>query len=294
VGERLDLALWDAVKDSSDSRMLRAYLTKYPQGTFAQIANLKLESIERAPLQTRARSAPAFGRRVALVIGNSDYLNVRPLYNPRNDARDIAEMLEKKLGFTEVKVGYDLSKQALLKTLRAFGESAATADWAVIYYAGHGMEVNGTNYLIPIDATLDTEGDVEDEAVSMSRLIDRSAGAKVIKIIILDACRENPFLNRMRRVSGARGRPSRGLAEVRADTGTLIAYATAPGDVAADGAGENSPYTFALLQHMAEPELDIRIMFGKVLDTVVERSGKQQQPWFSSALGGAQFQFKPN
>jgi uncharacterized caspase-like protein len=156
------------------------------------------------------------------------------------------------------------------------------------------MEVNGTNYLVPVDATLDNEGDVEDETVPVARLIDRSAGAKVIKIIILDACRENPFLSRMQRTGRSRGGTSRGLAEIRADTGTLIAYATAPGDVAADGVGEHSPYTFALLQHMVEPELDIRIMFGKVLDTVVERSGKKQQPWFSSALGGTQFQFKPN
>lgn len=294
VGERLDLALWDAVKDSGDSRMLQAYLTKYPQGTFAQIAKLKLEGPQRAKPQAGTRSAPALGRRVALVIGNSEYMNVRPLYNPKNDARDVAEMLKTKLGFTEVKVGYDLGKSALLKTLRAFGESAATADWAVIYYAGHGMEVNGTNYLVPVDAALDNEGDVEDETVPVARLIDRSAGAKVIKIIILDACRENPFLSRMQRTGRSRGGINRGLAEIRADTGTLIAYATAPGDVAADGVGEHSPYTFALLQHLAEPELDIRIMFGKVLDAVMERSGKKQQPWFSSALGGAQFQFKPN
>ena len=216
----LEEPLWISVKDSKDIQLLNVYLRRFPEGKYAAEAQKQIDETTRlaaiASRQVRPQDGSRLGRRVALVIGNSAYQNADRLANPVNDARAIASAL-KGVGFETVQEGYDLGRDAMLKSLKSFGEAAKGADWAVIYYAGHGIEVKGVNYLIPIDAKLGDEEDVEEEAVSMSRLTGRLQDVPGIKVFILDACRENPFATRMFRRRGFRG--GGGLAAVQAELG---------------------------------------------------------------------------
>jgi uncharacterized caspase-like protein len=291
----LEEPLWISVKDSRAIPLLNVYLRRFPEGKHAAEAQKQIDETARldaiSAKQTHPQSVSRLGRRVALVIGNSAYQQADPLLNPVNDARGIAAAL-KGLGFESVLEGYDLGRDAMLKSLKSFGETAKGADWAVVYYAGHGMEVKGANYLIPVDAKLGDEEDVEEEAVPVSRLLDRLQDVARIKVFILDACRDNPFATRMFRRRGVRG-GGKGLAEIHADSGTLIAFATSPGDSALDGEGENSPYAKALIDHFGDQGREIRLMFGSVADSVQEATCKKQLPWISSPLGGKSYSFNP-
>ncbi len=216
-------------------------------------------------------------RRVALVIGNGNYA-VRPLANPPNDARALAVAL-KDLGF-EVISGENLKRAEMQQKLRAFEASLRGSTVGLFFFAGHGVQVNGVNYLIPIGADIETETDVDAEAVSANQVLSRMYAAdNPINLVILDACRDNPFRGFKR--SGARG-----LAQLRALSGTLIAYATAPDDTAADGTGSNSPYTTEILQHIRTPGLKIEDFFKRVRLGVETRTNRQQTPWESSSLRG--------
>lgn len=222
-------------------------------------------------------------RRVALVIGNGNYA-VRPLANPPNDARALALAL-KDLGF-EVISGENLKRTEMQQKLRAFEASLRGSTVGLFFFAGHGVQVNGVNYLIPIGADIETETDVDAEAVSANQVLSRMYAAdNPINLVILDACRDNPFRGFKR--SGARG-----LAQLRALSGTLIAYATAPDDTAADGTGLNSPYTTEMLQHIRTPGLKIEDFFKRVRLGVETRTNRQQTPWESSSLRG-DFYFIP-
>ena len=291
----LEEPLWISVKDSKDVQLLTVYLRRFPAGKHASEAQKQIDETTRvasiAAKQEHLRGGSRLGRRVALVIGNSAYQKADGLPNPVNDAHGIAAAL-KGLGFETVQEGYDLGRDAMLKSLKSFGEAAKGADWAVVYYAGHGMEVKGANYLIPIDAKLEDEEDVEEEAVPVSRLIDRLQDVAGIKVFILDACRDNPFATRMFRRRGVRG-GGKGLAEIHADSGTLIAFATSPGDSALDGDGEHSPYAKALIDHLGDQGSEIRLMFGSVADSVQDATRKEQLPWISSPLGGKFYSFNP-
>jgi uncharacterized caspase-like protein len=291
----LEEPLWISVKDSKDIQLLNVYLRRFPEGKHAAEAQNQINETTRlaaiAAKQAHPRGGSRLGRRVALVIGNSAYREADRLPNPVSDARGVAAAL-KGLGFETVQEGYDLGRDAMLKSLKSFGEAAKGADWAVVYYAGHGMEVKGTNYLIPIDAKLVEEEDVEEEAVPVSRLIDRLQDVAGIKVFILDACRDNPFATRMFRRRGMRG-GGKGLAEIHADSGTLIAFATSPGDSALDGEGEHSPYAKALIDHLGDQGSEIRLMFGSVADSVQDATRKEQLPWISSPLGGKFYSFNP-
>lgn len=221
-----ELAFWRTIKDSVDPQLLRSYLERFPQGEFVDLVKLRLERLKE---HSRIERTGTADRRVALVIGNSRYAHSATLTNPENDARAIAEAL-RKLGFADVQAHYNLDKQGVIMALRTFSEVAATADWVVVYYAGHGMEVMGRNYFIPIDAKLDKEEDIEDEAVPVSRLFDRIADAKGLKIVILDACRDNPLAARASQRSSKRNLViGKGLAKMDAESGTLIALAADPG-----------------------------------------------------------------
>jgi uncharacterized caspase-like protein len=286
----VELAFWKAIKDSPDPQLLRSYLAKFPQGEFVEVARFRIEQFT-----ARAQTAPkqALGHRVALVIGNSRYRHAPTLTNPVQDAHVIAEAL-RKLAFVEVQEHHDLDRQAFIKVLRTFGEAAASADWAVVYYAGHGMEIAGKNYLVPIDAQFEKQEDVEDEAVPVSRLFDRLADVRGIKIVILDACRDNPLATRALRRSLAVVGGGKGLAKMDAESGTLIALAAEPGMPSYDGDGVNSPYASALLQHIGAPDLDVRLMFGRVYDTMHERMRGKQEPWIQAKLSGRHYYFKPS
>jgi tetratricopeptide (TPR) repeat protein len=235
---------------------------------------------------TIAAAAPAgdLGRRVALVIGNSNYTSVPALPNPRRDARALAEAL-RNVGFASVTLAEDLPRDKLVDTLRAFATEAEKADWAVIYFAGHGIEIGGVNYLIPVDARLLSDRDAQFEAVSLEQVLGAVEGAHKLRLVLLDACRENPFARQIRRTVAARS-IGRGLARIEPGPGTLVAYAARDGQVALDGDGTNSPFTAALLKHLKEPGLEINKLFRVLHDDVMEATESRQEPYTYGALPG--------
>ncbi|MDH2345231.1 caspase family protein [Bradyrhizobium sp. SSUT18] len=224
-------------------------------------------------------------RRVALVIGNSAYKSVPKLANPVSDAGLIGGML-KKAGFDTVDVRQDLNAPEMRKALREFGARTRDADVAVIYYAGHGLEVDGTNYLIPIDAALETDTDVYDEALPIDRVLVSIEPAKQLRLVILDACRDNPFAKTMKRTVASRA-IGRGLAKVEPTSpNTMIAFAAKAGSTASDGDSRNSPFATALVDHLPKPGLDLRKAFGFVRDDVLKSTANKQEPFVYGSLGG--------
>jgi peptidoglycan hydrolase-like protein with peptidoglycan-binding domain len=224
-------------------------------------------------------------KRVALVIGNSAYQNVARLPNPLKDASAVAELF-KKAGFDWVKMRQDVGNLEFKRALREFMDAAQDADMAVVYYAGHGIQVRDMNYMIPIDARLATEIDAEDEAVSLDRIVAALEPAKRLRLVILDACRDNPFARLMKRRVAMRAM-SGGLAKMEPTLGDmLIAYAAKAGSTAEDGEGTNSPFAAALVKHLAVPGLDIRLAFGRVRDEVLRSTGNRQEPFVYGSLGG--------
>ncbi|MCP3477151.1 caspase family protein [Bradyrhizobium sp. CCGUVB1N3] len=224
-------------------------------------------------------------KRVALVIGNSAYKSVPRLSNPVNDAALVGGML-KKAGFDAVDVRQDLSAAEMRKALREFGGKSRDADVAVVYYAGHGMEVDGNNYLIPTDAVLETDTDVYDEAFPLDRVLVSVESAKQLRLVILDACRDNPFAKTMRRTVASRA-IGRGLAKVEPTSpNTMIAFAAKAGSTASDGDAKNSPFATALVDRLPAPGLDLRKAFGFVRDDVLKNTGNKQEPYVYGSLGG--------
>jgi uncharacterized caspase-like protein len=224
-------------------------------------------------------------KRVALVIGNSAYRNAPALANPRNDAEALAESL-KRLNF-EVIAGSDLDKAGMERLLRRFSDALERADVALAFYAGHGLQVHGRNYLVPIDAKLEKENDLRFDAVSLDDLQQLMETSQRINILILDACRDNPLARNLARSMGTRSNGiGRGLGETKAGIGTLIVYATQPGNVALDGEGRNSPFTTALLKYIEAPGLEIRQVLTRVRNEVITTTRDKQVPWDSSSLRG--------
>ena len=229
--------------------------------------------------------------RVALVVGNSSYAHGGRLPNPANDAAAVAEAL-RKVGFT-VTSKQDLSKTQFEAALEAFTRDAAGADVAVVYYAGHGMEMGGSNYLIPVDATLAADSDVDFETVPLDLVMRSVDGAKRIKVVILDACRNNPFADAMKHTNGASRSIGRGFAKVEPEGDMLVAYAAEAGSTAEDGDTPNSPFASALTHRLVAPGVEIRILFGQVRDDVLAETGQRQRPAIYGSLGGEGFYFVP-
>jgi uncharacterized caspase-like protein len=224
-------------------------------------------------------------KRVALVIGNSAYRNVARLTNPANDAAAVATML-RTAGFDTVESKLDLSISDMRKALRDFGSRSRDADVAVVYYAGHGIELDGTNYLIPVDATLETDADVLDETLPLDRVLFAVEPARQLRLVILDACRDNPFAKTMKRTIASRG-VGRGLAKVEPNSSnTMIAFAARAGSTASDGNSRNSPFAAALVEHLPKPGLDLRKAFGFVRDDVLKATNNSQEPFIYGSLGG--------
>src|SRR5450631_283269 len=226
----------------------RTALNQITQQTSQEVAAapnapLKQEAVE--PGSAPAANLPSVPeRRVALVIGNSAYQTVGGLPNTTNDARAIAEVL-KADGFTSVRIILDMTRASMIASLNDFQREADTSDWAVVYYAGHGMEVSGANYLVPIDAKLGDDRDIQDEAVSVDRILSAVENAKKLRLVMLDACRDNPFLKRMHRSIATRS-ISRGLAAIEPMGATLIVFAAKDGETAEDGTGGHSPFAASL------------------------------------------------
>ena len=229
---------------------------------------------------------PAFAeKRVALVLGNSAYQNVARLANPVNDGAMIAATL-KNAGFDVVEERHDLPAAETRRTLRDFADRARDADIAVVYYAGHGIEVDGTNYLIPVDAKLERDTDVYDEAFSLDRVLLAIEPAKQLRLVILDACRDNPFAKNMKRTVASRA-IGQGLAKIEPTSpNMLIAYSAKAGSTALDGDAKNSPFTMALAKHLTTPGLDVRRAFGFVRDEVLKTTSYRQEPFVYGSLGG--------
>lgn len=235
-------------------------------------------------------SSALAAKRVALVIGNSAYENASKLANPANDAADMAAAL-KQLGF-EVVVGTDLDNRGMRDTVREFGKALRGADVAMLFYAGHAMQVNGKNYLAPVDTRLEYESDLDFETIPLQfiqRQMEREA--KTI-LLFLDACRDNPLTRSFQQASRSQG-AGRGLAkEELSSSGILIAFATNPDNVALDGTGRNSPFTRAMLDNIKRPDVEISTLMTDVRVQVVRDTGGQQTPWINSALLG-RFYFNP-
>jgi uncharacterized caspase-like protein len=224
-------------------------------------------------------------KRVALVIGMSKYQQVPRLTNPARDA-DAMTSLFKRAGFDVINSERDLGIAELRRAIREFSETSRDADIAVVYYAGHGIEVDGVNYLVPADARLLSDFDVEDETVSLDRVLKALDPVKRLKLVILDACRDNPFAKTMKRSISTRS-IGRGLAKIEpAMSDTLIAFAARAGAVASDGDGQNSPFAAALVKYIAEPGLDLRLAFGRVRDDVLKSTANRQEPFVYGSLGG--------
>ena len=228
--------------------------------------------------------ATAFAeKRVALVIGNGAYKDA-PLANPARDAKAIAGLF-RKAGFQIVEGRNDLGNLDFKRALQDFGRQAEDADVAVVFYAGHAIEIGGENYMIPVDAKLEKAKVVEDETVSLERLFRAVEPAKYLRVVILDACRDNPFLGKMRGRGQTRQIVSHGLANVKTTlSDTLIAYAASPGSTADDGDGDHSPYTTALLENLTQPGIDIRIVFGEIRDDVLKITHDKQEPYVTGSL----------
>src|SRR5689334_14216823 len=217
-------------------------------------------------------------RRIALVIGNATYANAPPLKNPANDARDMSATL-KSLGF-DVVSGTNLNQREMKRLIRELGQKLRGGGSGLFYYSGHGIQSKGRNYLIPVDADIQGEADVEDSCVDLNLVLNYMDEAQNgLNIVILDACRTNPFGKGFRSATY-------GLAQVEAPTGTLIAYATAPGRVAMDGNGQNGVYTSELLRHMRVPGLSVIDVFMRVRSEVMRQTANQQVPWEASSLVG--------
>jgi uncharacterized caspase-like protein len=191
-----------------------------------------------------------------------------------------------KAGYDVVTPAFNLGNLDFKRTIRTFEDAATDADIAVIYYSGHGIEIHGTNYLIPVDAKLASDRDADDEAITLDRVVGSVDAAKRLRLIILDACRDNPFVRTMKAQRTVRGINS-GLSAVE-PTGkdTLIAYAAKAGSTAEDGSGDHSPFAAALINNLFVPGLDIRLAFGRVRDEVLKKTGYMQEPFVYGSLGG--------
>ncbi|MGQ0686016.1 caspase family protein [Bradyrhizobium sp.] len=255
-----------------------------------------------APAVARATAAKQ-GRRIALVIGNSAYKSVPVLENPRRDAEKVAAAL-RGIGFDSVTLMTDATREKAIEALRSFAASADKTDWAMVYYAGHGIEVNGVNYLVPVDARLASDRDVLFEAVPLDQVMGAIDGARKLKLVMLDACRDNPFAGAAAAnpsapalvqasavaedgTRSARTRSAgRGLGEVKVSGASLVVYAAKHGQTALDGEGENSPFAVAVVQRMATPGVEINKLFRLVRDDVMEATAGRQEPYTYGSLPG--------
>ena len=259
-----------------------------------QVARVAAQGDSAEPSKPAAPAAAqvvvSAGRRVALVIGNSEYRSVPALANPGRDSEAVADAL-RQVGFQSVTLVNDATRDSMIGELRAFATAADTADWALIYYAGHGMEVEGLNYLIPVDAKLASDRDVPLETVSLGQFISSVDGAKKLRLVLLDANRNNPFANTMKR-SAASSSSGRGSERVKPGAGMLVAFAAKHGQIALDGDGQNSPFASAFVKHVATPQIEINKLFIFVRDEVLATTKGRQEPFtYGSLPGGEKFYF---
>jgi hypothetical protein len=231
---------------------------------------------EKATAQT---DAP---KRVALIVGNGGYKYIASLSNPPNDASDIGDAF-RRVGF-KVSLLMNADRLEFLRALRAFEDQALEADIAIVFYAGHGIEIDGSNFLIPIDAKLERDTHVEDEAVPLNRVLQAVAGAKTLRLVFLDACRSNNFENTMKRSIASRA-VGRGLNNLQPVGSTVVAYSAKQGTLAEDGTGRNSPFASSLLSHIEQQNLEINFLLRAIRDDVLKMTNRRQEPYTYGSLG---------
>jgi Caspase domain/Putative peptidoglycan binding domain len=251
------------------------------------IMRFLIAALSAAAFLVSANAALA-DKRVAFVVGNAAYKNVAPLPNPAIDAKSMAQVL-RNVGFDVVE-GTNLTRDKMTERLLEFGKKAEGADVALFFYAGHGIAINGTNYLLPVDADIKSEMDVKlGSTINIDLTLEQTMADAKVKLVFLDACRDNPFANKIKSNSPTRSvSVQQGLAEMKSSEGTLIAFATGPGQTALDGeTGTNSPFTRALMANIAAPGVEIQQAMTKVRAQVKEETNKGQLPWGHTNLIGA-------
>ncbi len=257
--------------------MLR--LLKSKQFGIAALAAAILHTLLLASSSAWAESQQ---RRVALIIGNGTYHHVASLANPPNDAADLEEAFL-RIGFEVSRVSI-ADRSAFLQALRVFEDKASAADIAVIFYGGHGIEIDGSNYLIPVDAKLERDTDVEDDPVALTRVLQAVREAKRLRLVLLDACRANSFETRMKRSVAARA-IGRGLNNLQPAGSTIVAYSAKQGTLAEDGSGRNSPFASSLLTRLQQPGLEVNFLFRAIRDDVLKITNMRQEPYTYGSLG---------
>ena len=274
-----------ADQGNANARTALSQITPPPSYEIGAAPNAKSNQESLEPNSALAGNFPSVPeRRVALVIGNSAYQAVNELPNTTNDAKAIAEVL-KANGFTSVRMTLDMTRASMIASLNEFQREADTSDWAVVYYAGHGLEISGTNYLVPIDAKLRDDRDIQDEAVSVDRILNAVENAKKLRLVMLDACRDNPFLKKMHRSIATRS-VSRGLAAIEPLGATLIVFAAKDGETAEDGTGNHSPFAASLIKRLQQPTVEINKLFRLVTSDVLKTTGNRQRPFVYGSLPG--------
>jgi tetratricopeptide (TPR) repeat protein len=262
-----------------------------PTSVERQRQELARARIERVTKELQKGAVKRSARRVALVVGNARYVHAGLLANPRNDAEAIAAAF-RRLGFTSVVERHDLTHAQLQQALRDFGDLAEKAEWAVVFFAGHGIEVNGMTHLIPVDAALRRDTHVAEETVSLAQVQAKVDAAAKLGLVILDSCRNNPFVAKMTRSAGATRSIGQGLARIEPEGNVLVAYAAKHGTTALDGDGPHSPYTKALLASLEVPNLEVNFLFRRVRDEVRASTQRQQEPFLYGSLGSEPLYFK--
>lgn len=278
----------DLAQARADYRSAAFALTKVDE---IDVAIARKTAQERlAALSAQGQGPASAGRRIALVIGNGAYRNVPQLDNPPRDAKLIAGSL-KDDGFQTVTLSNDLTRDKFFEVLRTFASDAEKADWAVVYYAGHGFEIGGVNYLVPVDAKLAEDKDAETEAVALEQVIAAVGGARKLRLVMLDACRDNPFAPTMKRTMSVQ-LVDKGFSDIEPSTGFMVVYAAKHGETALDGEGTDSPFATALARDVKEPRVEVRKLFDIVRDDVWTATKHAQQPFtYGSPAGREDFYF---
>lgn len=253
--------------------------------SFTSEASPPPDSAGLKAMSSQSAALPASERRVALIIGNSNYTYAPKLVNPKNDAEDVASIL-KRLNF-QVYLKTDATLETMADAIFSFGESLKGGGVGLFYYSGHGLQVKGENYLLPVDANLMREDDVKRKAISANDILEKMGeGKSHLNFVFMDACRNNPFPSSTRAIS-------RGLIGMSAPNGTLLVYSTNPDNVALDGSGRNGTYTKHLLEYLESPNLEIGMMLRKIRTAVKQETNGQQVPWENGSIEG-EFFFNPS
>lgn len=283
----------DLAQARADYRSAAFALTPFDEIDVAnarKLAKERLAALTPQPTGPKDQGPAQNARRVALIIGNGAYKNVHALANPPRDAKLIADTL-RGVGFQTVTLSNDLTRDKFFETLRGFETEAEKADWAVVYYAGHGFEIGGVNYLVPVDAKLSADKDAETEAVALEQVLAAVSAARKLRLVILDACRDNPFAPSMQHTLALK-LVDKGFSNIEPGAGMMVVYAAKHGETALDGEGGDSPFATALSKDIKEPRIEIRKLFDIVRDDVWTSTKHLQQPFtYGSPPGREDFFF---